>query len=139
MENSERQEKIDLILEHYEDPQNYGKINRPDIVQSGGNPDCGDIITIYIKIGDDNTINEISFEGKGCTISQAAASMITDIVIGKNIEEIELLPGSVVLDILGKELAMTRPRCSMLALDTIKMAVREYKRKKILETINQDW
>ena len=72
----DRQAKIDFILEHYEDPRHYGPTDPADVVMQGGNPGCGDIITIYLKSDEHDHIRGLSFEGAGCTISQAAASMV---------------------------------------------------------------
>ncbi len=135
MNQMERQEKIELIMEHVEDPCNYGKLDPADIIQPFGNPGCGDVVTLYLRIGEDEVINDIRFEGEGCSISQAGTSMITEIVKGKTLKEIEEMPASVIIDELGKELAMTRPRCSTLGIDCAKSAVRSYRKKKMQESI----
>ena len=70
---TDRQEFIDFILDHYENPRHHGALENPDVVMRGGNPGCGDIVTMYLKLGPDERIVDVSFEGQGCTISQAAA------------------------------------------------------------------
>ena len=138
MDPGERQEKIEFILDHFENPRNYGILEDADIIQHGGNPGCGDSIIMYFKFSDDSTMEKVTFEGEGCTISKAAASMVTEMVQEKTIDEIETIPASSIIDILGKELAMTRPRCATLGLDTVKRAVKMLERKKMMEKIKYD-
>ena len=128
MDEAERQAKIDFILEHYENPQHYGALPDATIARKGGNPGCGDIITMFLKVDDTGRIAGISFEGEGCTISQAAASMVTEMFEGKRLEDVEDAPADVILDMIGRELASTRPRCATLAFNTTKEAVRELRR-----------
>lgn len=129
----DRDELMTFILDHYESPRNYGHLEDAQIVQKGGNPGCGDIITIYLKVDDDGKIVNASFEGQGCIVSQAGTSMITEVVIGKTIEEVEAMTPDVITDLLGKELPLTRPKCASLGLSTVKLAARELSRKRMLE------
>jgi nitrogen fixation protein NifU and related proteins len=125
-----RQEKIDFIIEHYEHPYHHGEIANPTIVQRGGNPGCGDILTIYLKVDGDGHIDDISFDGNGCTISQAAASMVTEMFEGKNLEDVERASPDEILDLLGREIAATRLKCATLGLNTTKAAVQELRRRQ---------
>lgn len=120
----DRQQQIDFILDHYENPRHYGAIDDATVVQKGGNPGCGDIVTFYLKLGEDGQIEEISFEGEGCTISQAASSMVTDMFHGKKLEDVENTSAEIILDMLGRELAAARLKCALLGLNTTKEAVR---------------
>ena len=121
----DRQAQIDFILEHYENPRHYGSLENPSVIQKGGNPGCGDVVTFYLKVnGDDDRIEAISFEGDGCTISLAASSLVTEMFTGKTLAEIEATPSEAILDILGREIAGTRLKCAMLGLNTAKEAVR---------------
>lgn len=124
----DRQAQIDFILDHYENPRHYGSLEQPTVVQKGGNPGCGDVVTFYLKVDGDELISDISFEGAGCTISQAGASLATELFHGKTLAEVETTSSDVVLDILGRELAATRLKCATLGLNTTKEAVRRLRR-----------
>jgi len=120
----DRQAKIDFILDHYENPRHHGPLADATVVQKGGNPGCGDVITFYLKITD-GRINDIGFEGDGCTISMAAASMVAEMFVGKTLAEVEATSPDVILDLLGREIAGTRLKCALLGLNTTKEAVRQ--------------
>jgi nitrogen fixation NifU-like protein len=123
----DRQEQIEFILDHYENPRNRRAMESPDIVMKGGNPGCGDLVTLYVKLGEDGHINDVSFEGEGCTISQAAASMLTEMAPGKTLEEVEQLDATDFVEALGREIVTNRLRCATLALNTLKAAERKYR------------
>ncbi len=123
----ERQEFIDFILDHYENPRHHGAMQDPDVVMRGGNPGCGDIVTMYLRLGPDERIEDVSFEGEGCTISQAAASIVTDKVLGKTLAEISGMNHELVVDEMGPEVVANRLRCATLALNTVKAAERKYR------------
>ena len=120
----DRQAQIDFILDHYENPRHYGPLADATAVQKGGNPGCGDVMTFYLKVDSDDRIEEISFEGEGCTISQAGASVVTEMFTGKTLADVEATPAEAILDILGREIAGTRLKCATLGLNTTKEAVR---------------
>jgi nitrogen fixation NifU-like protein len=124
----DRQEQIDFILDHYENPRHYGAIEDATVAQKGGNPGCGDIVTFYLKLAGDGRIEDISFEGEGCTISQAGSSIVAEMFHGKSIEDVENTPADVILDMLGRELAATRLKCATLGLNATKEAVRAVRR-----------
>jgi nitrogen fixation NifU-like protein len=123
----DRQEFIDFILDHYENPRHHGALPDPDVVMRGGNPGCGDIITLYLKLDDQERIWDVSFEGEGCTISQAAASLVTDKVLGKSLDEVRAMDHQIVVDELGPEVVANRLRCATLALNTLKAAEKKYR------------
>lgn len=106
------------ILEHYRHPHNKGIIDGADIIQKERNSSCGDELTFYIEVTNGNVSN-VSFEGDGCAISQAAASMLTDEIEGMSIEELRALEKEDVLDLLGIELGPTRLKCALLSLQGI--------------------
>jgi|SRR5579859_976658 len=122
----DRQEFIEFILDHYQNPRHHGRLENPDVVMRGGNPGCGDIVTMYVRLGPDERISDISFEGQGCTISQAAASIVTEKVLGKTLAEVTQLNHELVVDEMGREVVENRLRCATLALNTIKAAERKY-------------
>lgn len=124
----DRQAQIEFLLDHYENPRNRGKLENPDAQMSWGNPGCGDVVTLYLKIDSAGQITDISFEGEGCTISQASASILTETLKGKALTDAEALTHDDLMELLGREVVLTRPRCAMLSLDTLKLALREYRR-----------
>ena len=134
----DREELMTFILDHYENPRNYGSLDNAQVVQKGGNPGCGDIVTLYLNIDDEGRIKDVSFEGEGCIVSQAGTSIITEIVAGKTVDEVEAMGPEVITDVIGRELAMTRPRCTTLGITTVKMALKEWQRKKMIDQIEKD-
>ncbi len=126
----DRQAQIDFILDHYENPRHYGPLAQPTIVQKGGNPGCGDVVTFYLQVDGDERIAGISFEGEGCTISQAASSLVTELFHGKTLADVEATPADAILDTLGRELAGTRLKCAALGLNTTKEAVRMLRKRQ---------
>ena len=127
-------ELMDLIMDHYEEPRNFGAMNDPDIVQKGGNPGCGDIITIYLKVDKKNIVNDIKFEGEGCIVSQSAMSIISEMVVGMSFDDVRKIDSEKMKEIFTKDLVIRRPRCANLGIDTVKTALREYeKNQKILD------
>jgi len=122
----DRQEAIDFLLDHYENPRNHVPLAHPDVNLSGGNPGCADVITMQARFGADGKVEEVAWEGEGCTISRAAASYVTELVQGLTPEEIEAMSFEDLMNDLGRELVMTRPTCATLALGTLKRGVHEY-------------
>ncbi|GAC1372802.1 MAG: SUF system NifU family Fe-S cluster assembly protein [Ktedonobacteraceae bacterium] len=122
----DRQEAIDFLLDHYENPRNHGDLEHPDVNTSGGNPGCSDVITMQAKFSPDGKVEAVSWDGTGCTISRAAASYVTEMVQGMSAEEIEEITFEDLVNQLGRELVMTRPTCATLALGTLKKGVHEY-------------
>ena len=122
----DRQTAIEYLLDLYENPTHRGSMPDADVSVKGGNPGCGDIVTLHLKIGEDGTVKEIRFEGEGCTISRAAASYVTELTQGMTAEEIENMSFEDLIEQLGRELVMTRPTCATLALGTLNKGVHEY-------------
>ncbi len=112
----------ELILDHYQHPHNHGEIPDADITYEDSNPLCGDKIRIDIKT-ENNVVTDVKFNGKGCAVSQASASMLTDELMGKSIDEIRKLDKQFVLDMLGIPLGPTRIKCALLPLKVIKAGV----------------
>lgn len=128
----DRQGHVEFILDHYHHPRNYGTLDTPDILVNGGNPGCGDVATMYIRLDEQQRVAEIKFEGKGCTVSMAGASMITELVHGMTLADIEALPYSVLIDQMGEDVVKSRLRCATLGIDTLKGAAREYPTRQAL-------
>ena len=113
----------DEILEHYRRPHNFGTLESPDASFEGSNPLCGDRITLRLGIDGDGVIDEVAFTGRGCAISQASASMLTDRIRGQSLAEVARLGRQDVLDELGIEISPARLKCALLSLDTLRRAL----------------
>ncbi|HXR60407.1 MAG TPA: iron-sulfur cluster assembly scaffold protein [Solirubrobacterales bacterium] len=112
----------DQILEHYKRPHNFGRIEGADLEFEDTNPFCGDEQHVTIKLDGDDKVAEIAFDGKGCAISTAATSLLTDELVGMSREELLRLPKDFVLELLGIEISATRMKCAMLGLKVVKSA-----------------
>jgi nitrogen fixation NifU-like protein len=112
----------DQILEHYKRPHNFGHVENPDLEFEDTNPFCGDEQHVTIRLDENEKVAEVAFEGKGCAISTAATSLLTDELVGKTREELLKLPKDFVLELLGIEISATRMKCAMLGLKVVKSA-----------------
>jgi nitrogen fixation protein NifU and related proteins len=110
------------ILDHYRHPRHRGTLEQPDITYEDSNPLCGDRLRMDLKV-QDGRIQDIAFSGHGCSISQAAASMLCEAVQGKTLAEVKGLTREDVLEMLGLELGPVRLKCGLLALKTLKAGV----------------
>ena len=116
------------ILDHYKNPRNYGKLDDPTFSHTGENISCGDEYTFDIKLDEEKTtIIAIAFRGEGCAISKAAASMLSEVVIGKTIDEIYEMDRDDILELLGVEVTPMRIKCAVLAEKIIQDGVRLYR------------
>jgi nitrogen fixation protein NifU and related proteins len=113
------------ILDHYKNPRNHGTIEDADVSAEGVNPLCGDQLAIDLKISD-GRIEEIRFHGRGCSISQAATSMLTELAEGKTVEEAAALTKDDVLEELGIPLSPVRLKCALLGLGTLRLALNRH-------------
>jgi nitrogen fixation protein NifU and related proteins len=108
----------DYILEHYRRPHNFGVIDEPSATYEGANPLCGDRITMQLGVKD-GVVTEVGFTGRGCAISQASASLLTDEVKGKPVEAVAGIQAVDLLDLLGIEVSPARLKCAMLSFDSL--------------------
>jgi nitrogen fixation NifU-like protein len=108
----------DYILEHYRRPHNFGAIENATATQEGANPLCGDRITMQLRVTGDQ-IAAVGFTGRGCAISQASASLLTDEIKGKPVGNAAGMQASDVLDLLGIEISPARMKCALLSLETL--------------------
>jgi len=122
----DRQEYIEILLDHFENPRGRHRMDDADVQLGGGNPGCGDLITLYLKIQDDR-VTDVSFEGEGCTISQAGGSIITEMVEGMSLDEIKALGTHTMIAEMGADVVKSRVRCATLALGTVQAAVDQYR------------
>jgi nitrogen fixation NifU-like protein len=118
----------EVILDHYKSPRGHGLIESADAQAEGQNPLCGDEVTISVKFAaDGETIESIGFEGRGCAISQAATSMLTELVQGRTASEVAVLPKEELLDEIGIPLTPIRLKCAILGLGVLKVALHKAK------------
>ena len=114
------------ILEHYTHPHHYGTLDEADISHEEDNPLCGDRVRFDIRLADDGqTVADVRFSGVGCAISKASASMLTDLILGKTLDEIKALTKEDILEELGIDLGPVRLKCALLPLKVVKAGVYE--------------
>lgn len=112
----------DEILDHYRHPRHRGHLAAPDISHSDHNPFCGDEITLELKV-ENGVVTDAAFDGRGCAISQASASMMTDEIIGKSLDELKQWSKDDLLELLGIEIGPVRLKCALLPLKALKAGV----------------
>ncbi len=118
----------EVILDHYKNPRGHGLLEEPDAHAEGQNPLCGDEVSIYVAFDEDgDTIDEVKFSGRGCAISQAATSMLMELVKGRSATEVAALPRDELLDEIGIPLTPVRLKCALLGLSTLKLALHKAK------------
>ncbi|MCB0214328.1 MAG: SUF system NifU family Fe-S cluster assembly protein [Anaerolineae bacterium] len=108
------------ILDHYRNPRNAGTLEDATHTHEENNPLCGDVIRIDLHVNDDNVINEVAFKGRGCAISQASASMLTEMIQGKTLDEAKAIGKEEILEALGIQIGPTRLKCALLSLKVLK-------------------
>jgi nitrogen fixation NifU-like protein len=118
----------EVILDHYKNPRGHGVIEGADAHAEGQNPLCGDEVTISVRFAaDGETIEDVGFEGRGCAISQAATSMLTELVKGRKASEVAELPKEELLAEIGIPLTPIRLKCAILGLGVLKVALNRAK------------
>ena len=118
----------EVILDHYKNPRNYGSLDEPDAHAEGQNPLCGDEVSIFVSFEEDgDTIEEVKFSGRGCAISQAATSMLMEMVKGRSATQVATLSKDDLLEEIGIPLTPIRLKCALLGLWTLKVALHKGK------------
>jgi nitrogen fixation protein NifU and related proteins len=115
----------DEILEHYRRPHNFGTLEHPDVSYEGANPLCGDRLTLMLDLDESGTVTDVAFTGRGCAISQASASLLTDTLRGRTTAELNALAKDDVLELLGIDISPARLKCALLSLDTLQRGLAE--------------
>lgn len=110
----------EVILEHYKNPRHHGTLDPHDFSYEDENPLCGDKLRIDVRLDGARRVKEVAFSGRGCAISQAAASMLSEAIVGKSLDEIKRLGRDDILDMLGIELGPVRLKCALLSLKVLK-------------------
>jgi nitrogen fixation NifU-like protein len=110
------------ILDHYKNPRNSGHLDHPTTSAEGVNPLCGDELSVELEV-EDGVVTDIRYNGRGCAISQAAASMLSDVVKGKTVEQLSDIGREDVLEELGISLSPIRLKCAMLSVGVLKVAL----------------
>lgn len=131
-------EYTEKVIEHFTKPKNVGEIENPDGKSMEGNPACGDMVSLSIKV-DDNTkkITDIKFKSYGCASNIATASVVTELAKNKTIDDAKRITHKNVMDVLGG-LPSIKVHCSVLAVDTLKGAIKDYEKKNGLLTFDPD-
>lgn len=134
----------EVILDHYRTPRHRGVIQEPSFKEGGHNPSCGDTLEIFVKVDEDETIDDVSFEGHGCSISMASSSMMTELVLNKSLDEalelVKVFEGMMqgeadfpdtdeyldVVSLKGVADFPVRLKCATLSWDTLKRGIENY-------------
>ncbi len=116
----------EIILDYYRHPKNKGTLENPQIQARDTNPLCGDVVEIQMELDGDNTVKDIKFTGQGCAISQASASMLTELIKGKSLDEIRKISKEDVLSLIGGQLSAVRLKCALLSLKVMKTGLYSY-------------
>ena len=115
----------ELIIDHSKRPRNFARLADPKRTAQGYNPLCGDRITLMLGLDESGVVDEVAFTGRGCAISQASASILSDELVGKSVAEAAELTWHDMMDLLGVEVGPARLKCALLALRGLKMALTE--------------
>jgi nitrogen fixation NifU-like protein len=111
------------ILDHYRHPRNKGRLEHPTHTHEEHNPLCGDVVRIDLHVNEDDVIDQVRFEGEGCAISQASASMLTEMLEGKTLEEAKEVGKEDILEALGIQIGPVRLKCALLSLKVLKAGI----------------
>jgi nitrogen fixation NifU-like protein len=120
----DRQTALDLILDHYEHPRRWGPVEHPTFTGEGVNPGCGDVVRVYVRLDGRGCIADIGFEGEGCTISRAAASVLVEQAAGQPLAAALALDEEALAEALGGELVRQRLPCVSLGLRALREGAR---------------
>ncbi len=116
----------EIILDYYRHPRNKGQLENPQISAKDSNPLCGDVIEIQMVLDGNDTVKDVRYNGQGCAISQASASMLTELVKGKSLDEVRKISKEDILSLIGGQLSAVRLKCALLSLKVMKTGLYSY-------------
>lgn len=116
----------EIILDYYRHPRNKGKLTNPQVRAKDSNPLCGDIIEMALELDGEGIVKDVKYDGQGCAISQASASMLTEMVKGKKLDELRAISKEDILSLIGGQLSAVRLKCALLSLKVLKTGVYGY-------------
>lgn len=125
---SDEEISTEILLEHYRSPHNYGKMENPSVEMLEYNPVCGDAIQMFLLVKQ-GIIEDVKFMGRGCSVSQASASMLTDRVKGKRLNEADSITPEDILEMVGLSLGPAREKCALLSYNTLKKCIKAVENK----------
>lgn len=117
----------EIMLDHFRHPRNYGSLPAPDISYEEFNPLCGDRIRIEVKLKNQSLVEDIRFKGDGCAISIAAASLLTELIVGIDVGALEAISDDGLISALESDIKPERKQCALLPLEALRAGLREYK------------
>ena len=117
----------EIILDHFRHPRNYGSLPAPDISYEEFNPLCGDRIRIEVKLKNQSVVEDVRFRGDGCAISIAAASLLTELIVGIDIGALEAISDGRLISALESDIKPSRVQCALLPLEALRAGLREFK------------
>lgn len=120
--------QAEIVLEHYREPHNYGTMEKPTVSVTEANPVCGDTVNLSLLI-EGGKITDVKFVGKGCSISQASASMLTDRIKDQTLDEVRKIDEKSIIEMIGLNLGPTRERCALLSYNTLQKCLEKYEKK----------
>lgn len=123
---SDEEINMEILLDHYRSPRNYGKIDNPSVQLVEYNPVCGDAVQFSLRI-DNGILTDVKFIGRGCSVSQGAASILTEKVKGRSTEEIMNIGAEEILKNIGLNLGPSREKCALLSLNALQKSVKKYR------------
>ena len=116
----------EIILDYYRHPRNKGTLAHPQVQAKDTNPLCGDVVEIQMELDKGDNVKDVRFNGHGCAISQASASMLTELVKGKSLDEARKISKEEILSLIGGQLSAVRLKCALLSLKVLKTGLYSY-------------
>ena len=116
----------EIILDYYRYPRNKGQLSSPQIKAKDSNPLCGDVVEIQLELDGNSHVKDVKYNGQGCAISQASASMLTELVKGKSLDEVRKLSKDDIFSLIGGQLSAARVKCALLSLKVLKTGLYTY-------------
>jgi nitrogen fixation NifU-like protein len=113
----------EIILEHHKSPHNFGTLEPADYTAEDTNPLCGDQIRVDLRVDENNVVTDVAFSGRGCAVSIASASMLTDMIKGMTLDEVRAITRDDLLDEIGIPVSPARIKCATLGLNVLNLGI----------------